>query len=166
MLVNIDVHLKSVYHETSVEWWTGSEWSTDIIEPPSIILKMDEEVIHDGDLPHDNNFKYCGDVNVGTHTISLEFLNKHDSGVDHAVVIDKILFFSIESKKVLFNSTYIPKYPKAYKESSLNENVVLDDVLTGCNYMGWNGTWKVNFDAPVFTWLHKNENLGWIYPKQ
>lgn len=32
MLVNIDVHLKSVYHKESFEWWTGSEWSTDTTE--------------------------------------------------------------------------------------------------------------------------------------
>jgi hypothetical protein len=137
-------------------------------ESPSIILSIDKTIIYRGELPNDGVFKYVGNVSDGTHIISLELLNKSDSdcvdGYDKAVIIDKILFFVIDSKQVLFNSRYVPDYSESYRKTSMNNGTLLDDSLTSCNYMGWNGVWEVEFSAPVFTWLHTVENLGWVYP--
>ncbi len=148
MLIDIEVHLKPIHHA----------------EPPLILLKIDEIVLFDGGLIQDEVFKYHNDLCNGVHSISLEFLNKKDSdcigGKDKAVIVDKVLFFGIDSKHVLYNSTYIPRYSEQYIESSDN----LDSELSSCNYLGWNGVWKLQFNTPVFTWLHNIENLGWIYP--
>ncbi len=153
MLVDIQVHLKSVYHQ----------------EPPNVILKVDEDIVHSGELNRDTIFEYNGTVCQGVHNISLELLNKKDSdcvdGKDKAVIIDKILFFGIDSGQVLYKSTYVPMYSEEYIKSSLDDGVELDSVLESCNYLGWNGVWEVQFTAPIFTWLHNIENLGWVYPK-
>ena len=39
----------------------------------------------------------------------------------------------------------------------------LDKFIKPNTYMGWNGQWKLTYSAPIFTWIHKIENLGWIY---
>jgi len=153
MLVDIKIHLKSVYDA----------------EPPKITLKVDEYLIHDGALHNDEIFEYSSDIKGGEHNLTLELLNKQDSdcidGGDKAVIVDKITFFDIDSKHVLYNSTYIPNYSEAYQKSSTEAGEQLNEVLTSCNYLGWNGTWSILFTVPVFTWLHKIENLGWLYPK-
>jgi hypothetical protein len=55
----------------------------------------------------------------------------------------------------------MPLYSKGYIKSSDKK---LDDELSSCNYLGWNGEWVLPFEVPVFKWLHDIENLGWIYP--
>ena len=152
MLIDIQVHLKSIYHQ----------------EPPTVVLKVDENIVYSGELIQDTIFEYSADVCKGVHKISLELLNKKDSdcvdGKDKAVIIDKVLFFGIGSEHVLHKSTYVPIYSEEYIKSSRDDGIELGNVLESCNYLGWNGVWQTQFTAPVFTWLHNIENLGWIYP--
>ena len=36
-------------------------------------------------------------------------------------------------------------------------------VLQPHTYLGWNGRWVLEFETPVFTWIHRLEDLGWLY---
>jgi hypothetical protein len=36
-------------------------------------------------------------------------------------------------------------------------------LLKNHTYLSWNGKWTLTFDVPVFTWIHRVQNLGWIY---
>jgi len=149
-LVDIKIYLKPVFHA----------------ESPYIILKVDDTELYNGQLNHDQTFEYKQSVTQATHNITLEFLNKKDSDcigdLDKAVIIDKVTFFNIESNNVLLNSTYKPLYSTSYLKTLINENKPIKHELKGCNYMGWNGTWTLSFNIPVFSWLHKIDNLGWL----
>jgi hypothetical protein len=101
--------------------------------------------------------------------LSVEFLNKQDfdtvpeHNLDKAVVIESVSFFGINDPKFVWAGVYEPRYPESWANSQRLQGVVLKQQLTSCNYLGWNGKWTLTFEVPVFTWIHKVQNLGWIY---
>jgi hypothetical protein len=151
MLVDISIHINPIYHQ----------------EPPRIKVMVDDDIIHHGDVIGNTIFNYSGNMKNDNHKLSITLLNKTDldcvDGKDKAIIIDKVTFFGIDSNKVLNHSSYVPLYSEAYLKSMINLNKSLDTELIGCNYLGWNGEWVMIFEVPVFKWLHKIEDLGWVY---
>jgi hypothetical protein len=87
--------------------------------------------------------------------IIVEHFDKSDLDPTTAVIIDSISFFNIEDPKFVLAGIYYPDYPKHY------DNKIAQ--LFEQNYLGWNGRYILDFTVPVFTWMHKTQNLGWIY---
>jgi hypothetical protein len=88
------------------------------------------------------------------------FFNKPELDHDMAVVVDSVEFFGISDPKFVWQGEYRPKYPEPWYSQQLTKP---ESVLSANNYMGWNGTWRLNFSVPVFTWMHQVQGLGWIY---
>lgn len=95
--------------------------------------------------------------------LEIKFINKDynetTADKDMAVIIDQVEFFGISSPKFVWAGIYRPQYPEPWASQQKN----LAPELPAHNYLGWNGTWRLDFDVPVFTWMHKIMNLGWIY---
>jgi hypothetical protein len=92
--------------------------------------------------------------------IELVFYNKPDTDNTMAVIIDKIEFFGISDPRFVWAGVYTPEYPEPWYSQQIEKPPVH---LPQQNYMGWNGNWRLDFSVPVFTWMHKTLNLGWIY---
>ena len=92
--------------------------------------------------------------------LSVEFTNKQDQ---EAVVVESVSFFGIEDPKFAWAGVYEPVYPEPWATEQHDQGVVLKPRLCPHTYLGWNGKWTLTFDVPVFTWIHKIQNLGWIY---
>lgn len=92
--------------------------------------------------------------------LELEFANKPADDPDMAVIIDKIEFFGISDPKFAWQGVYTPVYPEPWYSQQLQKP---PKELSHHTYLGWNGTWRLDFTVPVFTWMHKTLNLGWIY---
>ena len=90
-----------------------------------------------------------------TGQIMVEHFDKSDLDPTTAVIVDGISFFNIEEPKFVWAGTYYPDYPEHY------DNKITS--LSGLDYLGWNGRYVLDFTVPVFTWIHKIQNLGWIY---
>lgn len=91
---------------------------------------------------------------------TLEHFDKADTDPTTAVEIVSIGFYGIEDPKFAWNGVYRPDYPQTwYAEQSMPPA----EILPGQTYLGWNGVYSLTFDVPVFTWMHKTLNLGWIY---
>jgi hypothetical protein len=152
MLVDIKLHLKSKHGD----------------KLPLILVKVDNRIIFNGGLNNSEIFEFHGDMDKGNHSISVELLNKEDSDSigenDMVVIIDKISFFGISSNRMLCTSKYVPRYSPSYLETLLSSGDEVKYELDSCNYMGWNGIWSIDFDVPIFSWIHGVENLGWVYP--
>jgi hypothetical protein len=99
----------------------------------------------------------------------VELLNKIDAGsvpeksLDKAVIIDSVSFFEISDPKFAWVGVYEPNYPEPWATEQRTQGVVLTQHLSPHTYLGFNGKWTLTFDIPVFTWIHKIQNLGWIY---
>jgi hypothetical protein len=98
--------------------------------------------------------------------LTVELLNKQDSdtvselGLDKAVVIESISFFDISDPQFIWAGEYRPCYPELWYSE---QTVKPAQLLKNHTYLCWNGKWTLTFEVPVFTWIHKVQNLGWIY---
>lgn len=97
---------------------------------------------------------------AATGWLEIEFYNKPELDHDMAVTIDSVEFFGISDPKFLWQGVYSPEYPEPwYSQQSPTPAAA----LPACNYMGWNGRWRLDFDVPVFGWIHQIQDLGWVY---
>lgn len=92
--------------------------------------------------------------------IEVAFMNKPELDHDMAVIVDKVEFFEISDPKFVWAGVYTPKYPEPWYSQQTEKPPAQ---LPQQNYMGWNGTWRLDFTVPVFTWMHQILDLGWIY---
>lgn len=93
-------------------------------------------------------------------TLTVEHFNKPNNDPTTAVEIVGIEFFGISDPKIVWAGVYYPRYPEPWASEQTS---ALATQLPGQNYLGWNGVYSLTFDVPVFTWIHKTLNLGWIY---
>ena len=92
--------------------------------------------------------------------LEIQMINKSSTDHDMAVIINKIEFFGISDPKFIWLGQYTPEYPEPWFSQ---QQSTPQPVLTNVTYLGWNGTWRLDFGAPVFTWIHQVQNLGWIH---
>jgi hypothetical protein len=150
-LVKLSLTLEPVWHQ----------------EPPKVITGIGANVT---ELELKNtttvNFEFVSDRSC---ELVVEFCNKKDTdtvpdqNLDKAVIIKNIAFFGISDPKFVWAGEYEPLYPEPWASQQREQGIELQPRLTGHNYLSWNGKWTLTFDVPVFTWIHKTQNLGWIY---
>ena len=86
--------------------------------------------------------------------LTIEHYDKRDSDPTTALIIDEIKFDNISDPKFIWAGSYFPTYPS---------HMTGDDELVAHNYLSWNGVWQLDFTLPIYTWIHKTLDLGWIY---
>lgn len=117
------------------------------LDENTIILNDDIRLDYDLDLP------------VGVHRFILEFANKTNSTPDMAVEIVNVEFEGMSLDRFKWAGVYFPDYPEPWASTQTN----LPKFHNSATYLGWNGQWELEFSVPIFTWIHRLENLGWIY---
>lgn len=80
---------------------------------------------------------------------------KSDLDPSTAVIVKEIGFFGIVDPQFVWAGSYAPDYPSHWPDKTTP--------LPGQGYLGWNGVYRLEFSVPVFTWMHRTMNLGWIY---
>lgn len=149
-------------HQLDCSLWLQPVWHDD---PPRIKLGINDN-LEEVSLTHTTEFKFIHNLDSGNHILTIEFLNKTDSdsqldsGLDKAVIIDKIAFFGISDPKFVWKGDYKPLYPEPWASQ---QSIPPPEISHSHNYLGWNGVWKLQFQMPIFTWMHQVQDLGWIY---
>jgi hypothetical protein len=121
----------------------------------------DDVLINTIDLEIPCMLSLNADFDRGTHSIWVDFQNKNyndsqpNKGLDMAVEIDSVTIHDITLDRLKWAGKYYPTYPEDYPNK--------EPMLQPHTYLGWNGRWVLEFDVPVFTWIHRLENLGWLY---
>jgi len=139
-------------------------WHRDPPQVRATCMDQQQEV----ELDRTTTMVYRGS-GTGSQCLAIEFLNKTDSDtdsekqLDKAVVIDSISFFGIEDKKFIWMGEYRPRYPEPWAQQQRQLGQPPDLVLSNTDRLSWNGIWTLQFDMPVFTWIHRVQDLGWIY---
>jgi len=136
-------------------------------DPPKIRIGIDD-VLSEMTLTDTTTINFDVDA-IDKCKLTIEFLNKTnqdtipDQNLDKAVLIESVAFFGISDPRFVWAGIYEPNYPEPWATEQQNLGVVLHPQVTNCNYLSWNGTWTLTADVPVFTWIHKVQNLGWIF---
>lgn len=99
---------------------------------------------------------FCHD----TCTLQIKLADKRDQ---ESVVIQQVAFFGIADPRFAWAGVYEPEYPEPWATEQFNAGVILQPQLSPHTYLSWPGTWTLTFEVPVFSWMHKIQDLGWIY---
>jgi hypothetical protein len=102
------------------------------------------------------------DLSAGAHCLEIHHQHKAAEDPDTALIVQAIRFNSIGDDQFVWSGRYRPDYPEpwATQQQALGNTLALE---IESNYLGWNGIWRLEFTAPIFTWIHQVRNLGWIY---
>ena len=76
---------------------------------------------------------------------------------------DLIAINDINSEKYVWQGSYRPVYPEPWATQQKNLGNKPKPTVESATYLGWNGQWTLNYSTPIFTWIHKLKNHGWIY---
>lgn len=133
---------------------------------PRITVLFDQEQLFHGEISQIQRINLRRDVLPGQHCISLLFDNKTDldtdieQKLDKAVIVKQITLNGITDPKFVWAGVYYPRYPELWLGQ---QSIVPPATLNNQTYLGWNGTWRLDFTAPVFSWIHQLQSLGWVY---
>lgn len=92
--------------------------------------------------------------------LEIDFVNKPALDQQMAVIIDQVEFFGITDPRFAWAGVFYPRYPEPWFSE---QNPPPMSCLPQQTYLGWNGRWRLEFSVPVFTWIHRTLNLGWLY---
>ncbi len=110
---------------------------------------------YQGQLKHTSVFDIEFETEEPHHDLVVEHYNKSDLDPTTAVIVESVSFFGITDPRIAWQGVYCPSYPDHY-----SDKVPLRPAHT---YLGWNGVYRLEFDVPVFAWLHRALDLGWLY---
>ena len=145
------LHLAPVYHA----------------EAPLLKIKFSNNYTITEELREKKIYSFEDSLCAGSYLLEISLLNKKNQDTvgnkDKAIKIEKIVFNNIESDKFLYEGIYEPIYPEPWATQQKNLGKTLEKYLKFNNYLGWNGTWRLKYFVPIFTWIHMVKNHGWIY---
>jgi hypothetical protein len=151
-------------HRTEIKLHVTPVWHK---EPPICAIQFSKDVFFKEEIIESKVYFYEDYLIDGNYDITIEFLNKKNSdtvnGKDKAIKIDKIIFNNIESEKFVWQGVYQPCYPEPWLAQQKIAGKEPMPLFTAQTYLGWNGLWKLTYSAPIFTWIHKIQDHGWIY---
>lgn len=139
------------------------KWHSDL---PEVKIFFGDQLCFWEKLSDSKTFQIEKWLEPESYFIAIEFINKTNrdtipgTDLDKAIIIESIEFNKISSDKFIWESLYYPTYDPEWVKQ---QTVAPDTTLKFCNYLGWNGTWRLDFTVPIFTWIHRVENHGWIY---
>lgn len=128
---------------------------------PIINYGIDNKLIQTLSLTTSTKIYINEQLSLDNHFIWLEFVNKDyndcqlDKNLDMAVQIESVTIEGMTLDRLKWAGNYYPEYPADYPNKKT--------VIESATYLGWNGKWVLPFSIPIFSWIHKLENLGWLY---
>lgn len=131
-------------------------------QPPTVRVGIGND-LKEYNLSEPSWFTYNLSEPPGSIQLNVEFFGKSDSDTtdtqDKAVIIDEVKLNQISDSAFVWAGIYTPIYPEPWASEQTN----LQKEIPGATYIGWNGVWSLNITVPVFTWIHHQRGLGWIY---
>lgn len=130
---------------------------------PEVRVGIDHITLYSGELSETQTIRFSGVLDEGKHSLWLDYTGKTNAdttkSADQAVTIRRIEIEGLSADRFIWRGVYRPRYPEPW--ASKQEN--LAETMTNMTYLGFNGVWRLDFDMPVFTWIHEVEHLGWLY---
>jgi hypothetical protein len=128
---------------------------------PQISYGIDNDLINTISISNTVTIRLAYPFNPGSHKFWLTYNNKNysecvlDKNLDMAIEIESVIIEGMTLDRFRWAGEYYPDYPDDYPDKQ--------PVIKSATYLGWNGRWELPFTTPIFTWIHRLENLGWLY---
>lgn len=127
---------------------------------PRYTIYVDDEAMAYGEIgENQETVSFEKEVSLGIHDLSIRLENKESSDTvlengeiikDMLLNIDDIEIDDVSLSHLKWtNSTYHLDQSQEFKGN------IVDD-LSNCVNLGWNGTYKIQFESPFYIWLLEN----------
>lgn len=125
---------------------------------PSARVYVDDLVIYDKVVEQPDEIVWSGELEEGTHKLTIEMYGKQGSDTrtdnDGNIIEDVILNINnVEFDDIDIGYTKW-SHSKYYPDQSSTHNA--PEKLVECVDLGWNGRWELEFYSPVYLWLLEN----------
>jgi hypothetical protein len=130
--------------------------------PVDVSMSLDGSVIYDSTIGKKHQIILDRYLDTGCHKLTLDFF-KSDADHTSALMLHDVSMYGISDKRFIWRGIYRPRYPEPWASQQIASGVVLEKELRNTDYLGWGGTWTLEFSAPIFTWIHQVQGLGWIF---
>lgn len=131
--------------------------------PPIINWRLNSNDWQTVKIKDNFEISVCQKLPAGVHKIEINYNSKTDDDLLSAVIIEKVSVENISTVSVS-QGTYYPIFPEPWASEQRSTGIDLFETYKTSTHLGWNGSWEFIFDVPTFSWIHKVENLGDIYP--
>ena len=128
---------------------------------PEILVRLDKEILLQGAQSKSMVLEVDRHLPVGSHQLSVEFVNKNYNEPMEMFVEIKSLKFQHLSNEFAYYSQYRPNYPLDWVQQQLDQGHTVEPVIHA-NQLGWDGIWWIDFETPIYRWAHQRLNLGWL----
>jgi len=132
-------------------------------KPPCVRIGLNDDVWFEGSLSELDIRHQHQNLSAGQHRLFVELFGKNDHDPDQAIQLQSLTLNGIRDQKFIWTGTYLPRYPEPWFSQQLSLGQEPDSKIKNTDYLGWNGIWTLEFTAPIFTWIHQVQGLGWIY---
>lgn len=131
---------------------------------PQIIYGIDTNILSQQSIRYAQEIVINTKLSLGSHRFFLELVNKdyaaNKKDRDMHIKIKHIGFQEMEENFHYF-SKYRPMYPTQWLQQQKEMGKEWPETILS-NHMGWNGTYYIDFETPIYKWIHKKLNLGWL----
>jgi len=131
--------------------------------PPKVTVFLDTQVVYSDALTREEILLHTVSLPTGQHCLRIDFSDKPDHDQQQAVKIERLAFNGLSDQQFIWRGIYRPEYPEPWFSQQIQLGRVPEPAITNTDYMGWNGTWSLEITSPIFTWIHRTQDLGWIY---
>ena len=112
----------------------------------------------------DDRYQLTSDLPDGKHVLKLVIRDRPQrisiDDPDLALIIHYVQFQHIDYDFKIF-SEYHPRYPKIWMLENHERGIQLAQKMHS-NYLSWDGEWIIEFETPIYQWVHRRLERGWL----
>ena len=142
----------------------------DFFDTPQIQIGIDGTVYYNQSVQEQISFEAV--LSNGPHTLWIQHWGKKIEWTtaehDHHVFVKKIYFDNVDLDQLDYHpithkGRFYPDYEQSYRDTCQQQNLTLPEYISPNHYLGHNGIWKLDFEAPELLWIIKEQNPSGIH---
>lgn len=130
---------------------SGTYWK----DKPQAKVYVDNILLFDGEIGEPLDINWKNELSSGSHDLIIKMYNKDKFQTvieDGKVVKDSL----INIEKIEFDGINIDYLAQSLSIYQPVEQSGVPAIVRNCVNLGWNGTWKLSFNTPIYIWLLEN----------
>lgn len=130
---------------------SGTYWK----DKPQAKVYLDNNVLFDGEISDPVSITWDQELSEGQHKLVIKMYNKDkfQTVIENGEVVKDSL---INIEKIAFDGIDLGYLAQSLSIYHPNEQPGVPAVVKNCVNLGWNGTWELTFNTPVYIWLLEN----------
>lgn len=130
---------------------SGTYWK----DKPKAKVYLDSNLLFDGEISDPITIAWNDSIPLGEHKLVIKMYDKDrfQTVIENGEVVKDSL---INIEQITFDGIDIGYLSQSLSTYHPNEQPGIPLVVKNCVNLGWNGTWELPFNSPIYIWLLEN----------